>query len=151
MGPHALRVTGELADGTLPLLAGPRVLAEHIVPPLLKAAAGRAAPRVVAGIHAVVTDDVDAPRERAAAQIGFLDQFPSYQRVLNLGGFTNGAELAAIGDEKLVAATIRDYLNAGATEVVVSGAFGAPADQERTWRLLGELSAAHDRNAGTGV
>ena len=151
MGPQALRVTGELADGTLPLLAGPRVLAEHIVPPLLKAAAGRPAPRVVAGIHALVTDDVDATRERAVAQISFLDQFPSYQRVLNLGGFTSGAELAAIGDEKLVAATIRDYFNAGATEVIVSNAFGAPADQERTWRLLGELSAAHDRNVVTGA
>jgi F420-dependent oxidoreductase-like protein len=32
MGPKALRVTGELADGTLPYLAGPRTLEEFIVP-----------------------------------------------------------------------------------------------------------------------
>jgi len=142
MGPQALRVTGELADGTLPLLAGPRVLAEHIVPPLAKAAAsaGRPAPRVVAFLYAVVTADVDNTRERAAAQIGFLDQFPSYQRVLGLGGFTSGVELAAIGDEKLVAAAIRDHFDAGATEVIVGSAFGTEADQDRTWQLLGELN-----------
>ncbi|MFC0435832.1 TIGR03564 family F420-dependent LLM class oxidoreductase [Kutzneria buriramensis] len=141
MGPQALRVTGELADGTLPLLAGPKVLAEHIVPPLERAAAGRPAPRVVAMINAAVTADVDATRERAAKQIAFLDQFPSYQRVLRLGGFTSGVELAAIGDERLVAAAIREHFDAGATEVVVSSAFAAAEDQERTWRLLGELGA----------
>src|SRR5690349_4261798 len=32
MGPKALRVTGELADGTLPYLAGPRTLEQFIVP-----------------------------------------------------------------------------------------------------------------------
>ena len=66
MAPQALRATGELADGTLPLLASPKVIAEHIVPPLTKAAAGRPAPRVVAFIHAAVTADVDATRERAS-------------------------------------------------------------------------------------
>lgn len=144
MAPQALRATGELADGTLPLLASPKVIAEHIVPPLAKAAAsaGRPSPRVVAFIHAVVTADVDATRERAAAQTGFLDQFPSYQRVLNLGGFTRGVELAAIGDEKVVSTAIRDHFDAGATEVVVSGAFGTAEDQERTWQLLGQLNGA---------
>lgn len=142
MAPQALRVTGELADGTLPLLASPKVIADHIAPPLAKAAAsaGRPSPRIVACVNAVVTADVDATRERAAAQLSFLDQFPSYQRVLNLGGFTRGVEVAAIGDEKLVAAAIRDHFDAGATEVVVTSSFGAPEDQDRTWQLLGELN-----------
>lgn len=39
MGPQALRVTGELADGTLPLFATPQVLARHIVPAVAGAAA----------------------------------------------------------------------------------------------------------------
>ncbi|MFD6124974.1 TIGR03564 family F420-dependent LLM class oxidoreductase, partial [Streptomyces hydrogenans] len=45
MGPQALRVSGELADGVLPFLAGPRALAEHIVPAVTAAAraAGRPA------------------------------------------------------------------------------------------------------------
>ncbi|HEY0496313.1 MAG TPA: TIGR03564 family F420-dependent LLM class oxidoreductase [Kutzneria sp.] len=140
MAPQALRATGELADGTLPLLASPQVIAEHIAPPLAKAAAGRPAPRIVAFVNALVTTDVEAARERAAAQLGFLDQFPSYQRVLNLGGHTRGVELAAIGDEKLVTTTIRDHFDAGATEVVVSTGFGSTDEQERTWRLLGQLN-----------
>jgi F420-dependent oxidoreductase-like protein len=43
MGPQTLRVTGELADGTLPLFVTPKVLAEHIVPAITRAAerAGR--------------------------------------------------------------------------------------------------------------
>ena len=49
MGPQALDVTGELADGTLPYLAGPRTLEEFIVPRITAAAerAGRPAPRIV--------------------------------------------------------------------------------------------------------
>lgn len=50
MGPQALRVSGELADGILPFLAGPRALADHIVPAVTRAAAdaGRSGPRVIA-------------------------------------------------------------------------------------------------------
>ncbi|HEX6360610.1 LLM class flavin-dependent oxidoreductase [Actinophytocola sp.] len=42
MGPQALRVTGELADGTLPFLAGPKALADHIVPAITAASAAPA-------------------------------------------------------------------------------------------------------------
>ena len=46
MGPKALQVTGELADGTLPYLAGPRTIAEFIEPAIAKSAAdaGRQTP-----------------------------------------------------------------------------------------------------------
>src|SRR5712672_1877549 len=68
MGPKALRVTGELADGTLPYLAGPRTIAEFIEPTITKAAAdaGRPAPRIIAAVPVLVTDDVDAGRAAAA-------------------------------------------------------------------------------------
>ncbi|WP_218920522.1 LLM class flavin-dependent oxidoreductase [Lentzea guizhouensis] len=51
MAPRALRVTGELADGTVPYLAGPRALAEHIVPrwPRRRGTAGSAGGRPGAG------------------------------------------------------------------------------------------------------
>ena len=45
MGPKALRVTGELADGTLPYLAGPRTIEEFIVPTISEAATAAGAPR----------------------------------------------------------------------------------------------------------
>jgi alkanesulfonate monooxygenase SsuD/methylene tetrahydromethanopterin reductase-like flavin-dependent oxidoreductase (luciferase family) len=40
MGPQALRITGEFADGTVPFLTGPKALEQHIIPVLTKAAAG---------------------------------------------------------------------------------------------------------------
>lgn len=143
MGPQALRATGELADGTLPFLAGPRALGEHIVPAISAAAeaAGRPRPRVVALVPAVVTADVDATRERAVAELAFYDGIPSYQRVVGLSGVSRAAELATIGDEETVAATVRRYFDAGATEVVLSQTdLGGAADQDRTWRLGGELA-----------
>ncbi|WP_131739409.1 TIGR03564 family F420-dependent LLM class oxidoreductase [Actinomadura roseirufa] len=143
MGPQALRVTGELADGTLPYLAGPRALGEHIVPAITAAArgAGRPAPRVVALVTAVVSGDVDATREAAAASLAFYDQVPSYQRVVALEGASKAAELAVVGDEETVSAEIRRYFDAGATDVVVTGTgLGGPDGEARTLRLLGELA-----------
>ncbi|MFJ9410070.1 TIGR03564 family F420-dependent LLM class oxidoreductase [Streptomyces sp. NPDC101393] len=143
MGPQALRASGELADGVLPYLAGPRALAEHIVPAVTAAAraAGRPAPRIVALVQGVVTDDVDAVRERATEQLAFYEQIPSYARAIALSGGTRAADVAVIGDERTVAAEVRRYRDAGATEVVFAGTeIAGDADRHRTWALLGELA-----------
>ncbi|GAB3430541.1 TIGR03564 family F420-dependent LLM class oxidoreductase [Actinophytocola sediminis] len=143
MGPQALRVTGELADGTVPFLAGPKVLADHIVPAVTGAAerAGRPAPRVIAAVAAVVTSDVNAARAVAAAQTAFYDRIPSYQRVVELAGASTAAELVVIGDEEHVAAETARYFDAGATEVVFTQTgLTTDADRARTWRLAGELA-----------
>ncbi|HEY3712198.1 MAG TPA: TIGR03564 family F420-dependent LLM class oxidoreductase [Amycolatopsis sp.] len=145
MGPQALRVTGELADGTLPFLAGPRTLAEDIVPTLTKAAerAGRPAPRVIAAVPVVVTSDVAAVRQIAAAELGFYSTVPSYQKVLATEGVDHAAQLALIGDEEAVAAGVRQYYEAGATEVLFAQTgLNGPADRERTWRLAGALNSS---------
>ncbi|WP_329333013.1 LLM class F420-dependent oxidoreductase [Streptomyces sp. NBC_01352] len=143
MGPQALRVAGELADGILPYLAGPRALAEHIVPAVTAAAeaAGRPAPRIVAFVPGVVTTDAEAVRETATEALAFYERFPSYQRVIGLSGGTRAADLAVIGDEEAVAAEVRRYREAGATEVVFTTTdLGSEADRRRTWKLLGELA-----------
>jgi F420-dependent oxidoreductase-like protein len=143
MGPQALRASGELADGILPYLAGPRALAEHIVPAVTAAAeaAGRPAPRIVALVSGVVTDDVDSVREKAVQQLAFYEQIPSYARVIELSGGKRAADVAVIGDEETVAAEIQRYRDAGATEVVFSGTdIAGDADRRRTWALLGELA-----------
>ena len=108
MGPQALRATAELADGILPYLAGPRVLENRIVPTLLDTAriAGRPAPRIVAFVAAVITDNPDDVRASAAAQMGFYDAVPSYARVIAEEGADHAADLALIGDEETVAAGI---------------------------------------------
>lgn len=143
MGPQALRASGELADGILPYLAGPRALGEHIVPAVTAAAraAGRPAPRIVALVNGVVTDDVDAVRAKVTERLAFYEQIPSYARVIELSGGRRAADVAVIGDEKAVAAEARRYRDAGATEVVFSGTeVAGDADRRRTWTLLGELA-----------
>ncbi|MGW1026746.1 TIGR03564 family F420-dependent LLM class oxidoreductase [Streptomyces sp. NPDC002577] len=143
MAPQALRASGELADGILPLLAGPRALAEHIVPAVTAAAegAGRPVPRIVAFVPGVVTADPEAVRETATEKLAFYEQFPSYQRVIGLSGGTRAVDLAVIGDEETIAAEVRRYREAGATEVVFTETdLGSEADRRRTWKLLGELA-----------
>ncbi|MEV6507713.1 LLM class F420-dependent oxidoreductase [Streptomyces sp. NPDC051642] len=143
MGPQALRVSGELADGILPYLAGPRALSEHIVPAVTAAAqaSGRPVPRIVALVSGVVTDDVDAVRAKATEQLAFYEQIPSYARVIELSGGRRASDVAVIGDEKTVAAEVRRYRDAGATEVVFSGTeIAGETDRRRTWNLLGELA-----------
>lgn len=143
MGPQTLRVSGELADGVLPFLAGPRALAEDIVPTVTAAAeaAGRPAPRIVAIVPGVVTADPEGVREKAAEALALYERIPSYQRVIERSGGTRAADLAVIGEEETVAAAVRHYREAGATEVVFTAThLGGEADRVRTWKLLGELS-----------
>ncbi|GAB2561229.1 TIGR03564 family F420-dependent LLM class oxidoreductase [Nocardia heshunensis] len=138
MGPQALRVTGELADGILPFLAGPKGLSGHIVPALTRASTRPQ--RVVAFVPAVVTADVEAARAQALERLSFYEQVPSYRRTIELEGASRAGELALIGDEETVADGIRRYYAAGATEVVLTSTdLGSPADERRTWALAGEL------------
>ncbi|MGH4022241.1 MAG: TIGR03564 family F420-dependent LLM class oxidoreductase [Pseudonocardiaceae bacterium] len=145
MGPQALRATGELAEGTLPFLAGPKALAEHVVPTINKAAAraARPQPRIVALVAGVVTGAVDEIRAKAYDQMQFFEPMPSYRRILDREGADRAGDLAVIGSEEQVAEQVRRYFDAGATEVVFTQTgLGGAEDQLRTWRLLGQLAAS---------
>ncbi|MGW4353058.1 TIGR03564 family F420-dependent LLM class oxidoreductase [Nocardia sp. NPDC004582] len=141
MGPQALRVTGELADGTLPYLAGPKTLSSHIVPAITRASS--TTPRIIAFVPAVVTADVESTRARAIDKLSFYEHIPSYRRVIDQEGASRAADLALIGDEEAVAAGIHRYYEAGATEVVLTSTdLSTPADERRTWALAGQLGPA---------
>ncbi|WP_433179059.1 TIGR03564 family F420-dependent LLM class oxidoreductase [Actinoallomurus sp. CA-150999] len=145
MGPQALRATGELADGTLPYLAGPKTIAGHILPIVSEAAeaAGRPAPRIIAAFPGVVTADPASTRVRAEQALAFYRTIPSYRAVLDREGVGHAVELAAIGDEDTLAEYVEAYFAAGATDVVVTNTgFGTPQDRLRTWELLGRLARA---------
>jgi F420-dependent oxidoreductase-like protein len=142
MGPKALRVTGELADGTLPYLAGPRTIAEFIQPTIAKAAAdaGRPNPRVVAAVPVLVTDDADAGRNVAAEQLAFYQTIPSYQKVIAREGVHSVAELAAVGSAESVARQLKRYLDAGATDIVLSPLDRSDtAERESLWAVAASL------------
>ena len=145
MGPQALRITGELADGTVTFLAGPKALEQHIIPVLTKAAAdaGRPAPRIIVVLPTVVTDKVEQAITSATEQLAFYERIPSQQRVLNWEGVDRAAELVLVGNEDTVAAGMRRYLDAGVTEIALSHTeLAGEADRARTWRLAGELASS---------
>ena len=142
MGPKALRVTGELADGTLPYLAGPRTIAEFIEPTVSNAAAdaGRPKPRIIAAVPTLVSDDVDAGGAFAAQQLSFYETIPSYQKVIAREGVASAADLAAIGPAELVVRQLKRYLDAGATDVVLSPLDRADAAvAEEIWAVAASL------------
>ena len=141
LGPAMLRIAGELADGTVTWMTGPRTLGEHIVPTIFRAAqaSGRRGPRIVAGVLVCVTDDVDSARSRIAAGYEMAGQVPEYRSVLDReGGAAGPADVAVIGDEATVARGLRRYADTGVTELAAAP-FGTPSEQGRTLAVLADL------------
>ena len=64
LAPRLLRVAGELTDGTILWMANARSIETHVAPKINAAAtaAGRPAPRIVAGLPVAVHDDVAEAR-----------------------------------------------------------------------------------------
>ncbi|MCV7179361.1 TIGR03564 family F420-dependent LLM class oxidoreductase [Mycolicibacterium sphagni] len=141
MGPKALAVTGELADGTLPYLAGPRTIGEFIVPVIGKAAAeaGRPRPRVIAAVPVLITGDEAAGREVAAAELEFYTAIPSYQKVIAREGLDNVADLAAVGTPESVVRQLQTYLDAGATDLVLSPLRSQDTPPQGLWEVAAAL------------
>ena len=144
MGPKALQVTGELADGTQLFLAGPRTIAEFIEPTIGKAAAdaGRPKPRIIASVPVLVSDDVEAARAEAVEQLAFYEAIPSYQKVLAREGVKRAGDLAVIGTPDAVARQLASYRDAGATDLVLSPVRrdDAAALQD-IWDIAGNIDA----------
>jgi len=141
MGPRALRVTGELADGTIPNLAGPRTIEQFIVPTIGQAAAdaGRPSPKIIAMVQVAVTDDAGTVRAEAAGRLAFYETVPSYRKVLNREGVAKAADLAVIGDARAVTGQLRTYLDAGATDVLLVPLQAEPDDLRRVWDVAAAL------------
>lgn len=135
LGPAMLKVTGELADGTITWMTGPRTLAEHVVPSIIKAAHGRPAPRIVAGLHVCLTTDADAARSRYATDFALAGQVPEYRAMLDREGVDGPADVLLVGDEDTVAQRIDQLRDTGVTDLMLAP-IGTAADQERTIEFL---------------
>jgi F420-dependent oxidoreductase-like protein len=136
LGPAMLRIAGEQAGGTVTWMAGPRTLGQHIIPLLHRAAqaAGRPAPRVVAGTLVCVTDDNDSARSQIASRYEMAGQVPEYRAVLDREGAAGPEDIAVVGDEGSVARHLQRFADAGVTELAAAP-IGTPADQARTMAL----------------
>ena len=123
LAPVMLRIAGELASGTILWMADERAIGEHVVPRITRAAdaAGRPAPRIVAGVPVVLcrNDEVDGARARANKVLGHAEYSPNYQRLIEHGDATDVGDICAAGDESAVVERLRSFRDAGATDVSV--------------------------------
>ena len=146
LAPRLLRVAGGVADGTILWMGNAAAIESHVAP-LIRAAAdaaGRGAPRIVAGLPVAVHDDVDEARNVAAKQFAIYGQLPNYQRILEHGGAAGPADAAIVGDEAAVAAALQGLVDAGATDIWASifpVGDDASGSRRRTRALLAELAA----------
>ena len=147
LAPRLLRVAGELTDGTILWMANARSIETHVAPKITAAAAaaGRPAPRIVAGLPVAVHDDITEARETAATVFAGYGVLPNYRRILDIGGTPGPGDAAIVGDEAAVTAQIEALFEAGTTDL-----WAAPfpvgddrsASRHRTRALLKELAAA---------
>jgi 5,10-methylenetetrahydromethanopterin reductase len=143
MGPAMLALAGTATTGTITSWAGPRTIADFVVPAIsaAAAAAGRPAPRVIVGLPIALTSDPDALRARLAAQTGFYESLPTYQAARAREGVAALADLAIFGDEAQLDAGLRRLADGGATDFAAQL---LPLDEEtaaRTTRYLADRAA----------
>jgi F420-dependent oxidoreductase-like protein len=136
LGPAMLRVAGELADGTVTWMTGPRTLAGHIVPTIGKFAA---TPRIVAGLPTCVTHDEETVRARIGTDFALAAQVPEYRAMFDREGVGGAQDVAIVGDEDSVARQIDRLRNAGVTEFMAAP-YGTAEEQARTSEWLTKAS-----------
>jgi 5,10-methylenetetrahydromethanopterin reductase len=140
--PKMLALCGELCDGTLTWMAGPRYLADTVRPALAEAAsaAGRPTPRVVASMPVCVTDHPGKAREFAAKQFAVYGTLPVYRACLDAEGVAGPEDLALVGGESEVRDGLARLAEAGATDFYAAMfPDGTGADTSRSYDLLAGL------------
>jgi 5,10-methylenetetrahydromethanopterin reductase len=142
LGSQMLKVAGARGCGTITWCTGEKVLADHIVPGITAAAeaAGRPAPRVVAGLPIAVTSDPDAARALVAEQFVLYGGLPSYRSMLDMEGVAGPEDVAIIGDEETVSAALRRLADGGVTDFSAVITAASKEEHDRTWALLAELN-----------
>ena len=139
LGPAMLKLAGEVADGTITWMTGPRTLADHIVPSVTKAAAGRPDPRVVAGFAVCVTRDQETVRARFAEEYAMAGRVPEYRAMLDREGAAGPADVLIVGDEQSVAKSIARLRDTGITDLFLAP-IGTPEEQRITTAALADAS-----------
>jgi F420-dependent oxidoreductase-like protein len=121
LGPKMLRLAGERTSGTILWMADERAIRDHVVPRITDAAnaAGRQAPRVVAGVPVALCSNSEADNARGYASeiLGHADFSPNYVRLLQHGDARDVGDTMAAGDESAVLARLLRYRDAGVTDL----------------------------------
>ncbi len=142
LAPQMLRLAGEVADGTVTWMAGPRTIEQHITPRIRRAAenSGRAQPRVCVGLPTAVTDDENAGRRKAAESYQRYGELVNYRRVLDIEGVESPAEVAVIGNEPSLQRQLEAFAEGGATDFVAN-IFDVPGEPDSAQRAYDALKS----------
>jgi F420-dependent oxidoreductase-like protein len=119
LGPAMLKLTGEVADGTTLWLTGPETIAQHTVPTIktAAAAAGRPAPRIIAGMPVVLTNDQTAGRTMVDRQLGMYKSIPSYRAILDRENADGPGDVAMVGDADQLRTQMERLRDIGVTDL----------------------------------
>jgi 5,10-methylenetetrahydromethanopterin reductase len=145
LGPLMRKLAGRLAHGTITWMTGPRTLGEAVVPDVRAAAeaAGRPAPRIVAGFPVCLTEDADGARKVAGKLFAIYGTLPSYRAMLDHEGVEGPGDIAIVGDEREIEAAAMRLASAGVTDWNAN-VFPHGPDREasvrRTTEFLSELA-----------
>jgi len=147
LGPIMRKIAGTLCDGTITWMTGPRTLEQEVGPGVRAAAeaAGRPAPRIVAGIPVCLSEDADGAREKASRIFAMYGTLPSYRAMMDLEGGEGPAGIALVGDERVIEAGVRRFVDAGISDFNAAPfphGDDSAASLERTRSVLAQLAGA---------
>ncbi len=124
LGERMLEIAGKQAAGTILWTTGPKAIESHIAPKIREAArvAGRPAPRIVAGLHIVLASaaEVESASAKVGRMLAIYAQMPSYKAMLELEGTSAPAQLALIGDERTLDASLDRLHDIGVSDFEAS-------------------------------
>jgi F420-dependent oxidoreductase-like protein len=141
LGPRMLDLAGTASAGTNLWMTGPRTVREYVAPRIREAAerTNRPPPRIVVGLPICVTEDVERARRDVRQAFGATSAFDTYRTVLAREGAEGPEDVALIGDESQVRASLERLAQAGATEFVATELCRTDEEVERTRSLLRSL------------
>jgi alkanesulfonate monooxygenase SsuD/methylene tetrahydromethanopterin reductase-like flavin-dependent oxidoreductase (luciferase family) len=104
-------------------MADERAIGSHVTPKIHAAAeaAGRPAPRIVAGIPVCLCgdDEIDEAIARTNRILCEAEISPNYQALLDHGDAQNVGDILAAGSESTIEKRLRTFADAGVTDVSV--------------------------------
>jgi F420-dependent oxidoreductase-like protein len=152
LGPRMLELCGSRTDGTTLWMADERAIGSYVVPHLTRAAeaAGRPAPRVVAGIPICLCRDseIESAIARTNRILAEAEVSPNYQNLLDQGDAQSVGDILVAGSEATVSTRLRSLADAGVTDLSVrvvpigEGRDELIASSKRTRELLGSLATS---------
>lgn len=143
LGPIMLKLTGELADGTITWMTGPKTLQAHIVPSINAAAesSGKPTPMVCTGFPIILTNDPDTAREKIGKGLQMYGMLPSYRAMLDREGAQGPADVAIAGSEAELRKALGRLRDIGVTDFAAAISAVEDGAYQRTLEFLASESS----------